>query len=251
MDGTYVVSDIHGFLEDLERNLAAVGLVTDGRWTGGDAQLWVLGDLTDRGPDGSGVLALVRSLTAEAPEHVHMLLGNHDALLLARRLFPQGRLAELGRMNGGWMREAEALTDDDVAWLRGLPAMALVGGDLLMHTDTVDYLDWGGSVAEINSHVAALLASDDADDHFKLFATLTNRYDFADEGSGGAVAAKMLRRLGGTRIVHGHSIISTLTGGRSACTTGPLSYADELVLAIDGGRYDDGPLLVVRLDQPA
>ena len=29
---------------------------------------------------------------------------------------------------------------------------------------------------------------------------------------------------------------------------GPLTYADGLVVAIDGGRYDGGPLLLVELD---
>ena len=30
-------------------------------------------------------------------------------------------------------------------------------------------------------------------------------------------------------------------------TEGPIAYADGLVVAIDGGRYDGGPLLLVEL----
>jgi len=36
-------------------------------------------------------------------------------------------------------------------------------------------------------------------------------------------------------------------GKPSEETEGPISYADGLVIAIDGGRYDGGPLLVVEL----
>ena len=46
--------------------------------------------------------------------------------------------------------------------------------------------------------------------------------------------------------MHGHSIIGTLVDGRPE-VDGPLTYADGLVVAIDGGRYDGGPLLLVEL----
>ena len=48
---------------------------------------------------------------------------------------------------------------------------------------------------------------------------------------------------------HGHSIIATLTGELPSQTTGPLWQAGGRALAIDGGRYAGGPLLLVRLDE--
>jgi hypothetical protein len=57
----------------------------------------------------------------------------------------------------------------------------------------------------------------------------------------------MLNALGGKRIVHGHSIIGTLIDVPSPMVEAPITYADELVIAIDGGRYDGGPLLLVQL----
>jgi hypothetical protein len=48
--------------------------------------------------------------------------------------------------------------------------------------------------------------------------------------------------------VHGHSIIGSLLGVPSAQVDGPIMYAEGQVIAIDGGRYDGGPLLLVRLD---
>jgi hypothetical protein len=248
MASTYVISDVHGHLSDLRAILLRAGL-TDGedRWVGDDSQLWVLGDLVDRGPDGIGVLRLVRSLETQAPDRVHMLLGNHEALMLGTRLFPDTRFQAVWTINGGLRSDQEALTDDEVAWLRGLSAMALAGDQLLMHSDTTEYLTWGSTVEEINATVSSLLAGNDVEQHFDLFAALTSRYDFAG-ADGPEVARSMLEMLGGSRIVHGHSIISTLIDVPSAQVQEPLVYADGLAVAIDGGRYDGGPLLLVRID---
>ena len=49
--------------------------------------------------------------------------------------------------------------------------------------------------------------------------------------------------------MHGHSIIATLTGELPSQTTGPLWQAGGRALAIDGGLYAGGPLLLVRLDE--
>jgi hypothetical protein len=248
MASTYVISDVHGHLSDLRALLTETGLVDDqDRWVGDDSQLWVLGDLVDRGPDGIGVLRLVRSLEQQVPDRVHMLMGNHEALMLGTKLFPETRFPSVWRINGGLRSDQDALTDDEVEWLRGLPLMALAGDQLLMHSDTTEYLTWGSTIEEINATVRSLLATSDAEQHFDLFAALTSRYDFAGP-DGAEVARSMLEMLGGSRIVHGHSIISTLIDVPSAQVQEPLVYADGLVVAIDGGRYDGGPLLLVRID---
>lgn len=246
MGDTFVVSDVHGHLDDLRTVLAQAGLVADDRWVGGDASLWVLGDLVDRGPDGIGVLRLVRSLTTEVPEQVHMLLGNHESLMLGAKLFPGTRFDDIWHFNGGVASDQAALDDDDLAWLRALPVLARAGDYLLMHSDTTRYLSWGSSVDEVNSTLAAVLAGDDADQHFEVFAALTDRFDFAGP-DGAHTARRMLATYGGEAIVHGHSIIGSLVNKPSNEVTEPLRYADGLVIGIDGGRYDGGPLLLVQL----
>ena len=247
MGSTYVVSDVHGHLADLRGVLVGAHLVDeDDRWAGGDADLWVLGDLVDRGPDGIGVIRFIRSLQEQARDHVHVLMGNHEALMLGYHLFPHTRFAEVWMINGGRGTDQEGLSDDDVAWLRKLPVMAQAVDHLLMHSDTTDYLRWGDSVESVNERVAGLLAGNEAQHHWDVFAALTSRFDF--KGADGAKAARdMLDRLGGERLVHGHSIIGTIVNAPSEDTEGPLTYADGLVLAIDGGRYDGGPLLLVEL----
>jgi hypothetical protein len=228
--------------------LLHAGLVDPGdHWTGDDATLWVLGDLVDRGPDGIGVIRLVRSLQEQAPDRVRVLMGNHEPLMLGEKLFPGSSFDDVWLVNGGQLSDQESLTADEVAWLRALPVMARFGDYLLVHSDTTGYLAWGSTVEEVNATVSALMASDDAQQHFDVFAALTDRYDFV--GSDGAeVARSMLDTFGGSRIVHGHSIIGTLIDKPSAEVTEPVLYADGLVVGIDGGRYDGGPLLLVQLD---
>jgi hypothetical protein len=248
MGSTFVVSDIHGHLADLRGLLLRAGLVDgEARWVGGDSELWVLGDLVDRGPEGIGVIRYVRSLQAQVPDRVHVLMGNHETLMLGQKLFPDTRFRDVWAINGGLASDQEALTDEEVSWLRGLPLMALVGDQLLMHSDTTEYLAWGSSIEEINKTVGAVLADDDAQQHLDVFAALTSRYDFLGP-DGPETARRVLSELGGSRIVHGHSIIGSLIDVPSAQVDGPLLYADGLVVDIDGGRYVGGPLLLLQLD---
>lgn len=250
MSSLFVVSDIHGYSADLRDALVGAGLVDEaGAWTGGDAQLWVLGDLVDRGPDGIGVIDLVMSLQRQAPDRVRMLMGNHEALALGHKLYPGTRFGDVWKANGGLESDQDALTDEHVAWLRALPVVGRHGRYLMKHSDTTDYLEWGESIDEINDTVSTLLAEDDADAAWEVFATLTSRYDYAGD-DGKRVAEDVLATLGGQCIVHGHSIIGSLTDQPSDQIEGPIAYAGGLVVAIDGGRYDGGPLLLVELTDP-
>ena len=140
-------------------------------------------------------------------------------------------------------------TPRSLAWMRSLPVVGRHGRYLLKHSDTTDYLEWGESCEEINDTVTTLLADDDAEAHWEVFATLTSRYDYAGRAARRGAAAA-LGTLGGQCIVHGHSIIGTLTDQPSEAIEGPIAYAGGLVVAIDGGRYDGGPLLLVELTNP-
>jgi Calcineurin-like phosphoesterase len=243
----YAVSDVHGHREDLVAALQKVGLLdASERWSGGDAQLHVLGDLLDRGPDGIGVIRLLRRLQAEAPGRVHVLLGNHEALSLGLWLHPEQGWLPVWQRNGGIVADQTALTTDDVQWLSSLPAMARVGDDLLVHSDTTNYLGWGHSVETVNARVATLLTGVDPAGIVEVFRGLSQRRRFL--GADGARRVDtMLETYGGRRIVHGHSIVATLRGTTPG--HGTLSYAEGRALAIDGGRYDGGPLLLVELTQ--
>lgn len=237
------------------------GLTTaDGDWAGQDARLWFLGDFFDRGPDGVGVLDLVRRLAGQAsegPGEVGALLGNHEILALGMYKFGTAEVPHDGIthrsferswvLNGGRDADQERLTRDHVDWLLDLPMVALDGEYLLMHSDNFEYLRWGGTIDEINATARAEMHSDDIAVWWEMWRRMTSRYAFRGP-DGTLAAAELLRRLGGRRIVHGHSIIADMLGIEPSEVTGPVLYADNLALAVDAGTYDGGPCLVVELE---
>ncbi len=259
----FAVGDVHGFRREVTAALQSRALLDDeGRWSGGRDEVWFAGDLMDRGPDGVGVVQDVMRWQREAESaggELGCVLGNHEVLALAVRRFqnaevPGGSRSELPRsfamswlINGGQARDQEMLTDEMVEWLAGLPAFARLGTDLLVHADTTEYLGWGDDVEALNSAISAVLHSDDIVLWWELWRTMTTRYAFLGSDGRGR-ARRMLDMLGGSRIVHGHSVIGDLRDLASESVEEAWSYADGLVLAVDGGIYDGGPSLVVPLD---
>ena len=257
----YVVSDVHGHVRHLVAALRRANLLDSGRaWCGGQARLSFLGDYFDRGPDGIAVVDLIRRLQAEADAaggRVEALIGNHEILALGMNRFggqfvssdlsSRRSFARSWALNGGQVHDQHSLTAEHVKWLCALDCVALTGPNLLLHTDTTEYLHWGDTIEVINEAVRTVLAADDLEAWWQCWVRLTARYGFA--GSDGEQAAtELLGHLGGERIVHGHSVIATFTAQDPKEVTGPLSYAGGRVLAIDGGIYCGGPCLVVRLD---
>ncbi len=243
----FAVSDIHGHVDDLRAAVTEAGLAdAHGDWTGDDAELWVLGDMLDRGPDGVGVIDLVMRLEHQAPGQVHALLGNHELMTLGMKLCGSPRFELVFRRNGGLESDQRRLTDEHIDWLLSRPVLGVRDRDLFMHSDTRNYLEYGGTVGEINDAVRQQVETRDEDTLWEVFASLSSRYEFTGE-KGADVAGELCTTLDVDRLVHGHTIIASLLNVWSADTVGPLAYCDGRALAIDGGRYDGGPLLVVRL----
>lgn len=141
----YVTSDPHGHVRALDEVLSAVSL-------GEGDELFVLGDLIDRGPASLEVISLVRSLP-----NTHILMGNHEQLMLTALELsgapgPEG--FDISRFSpeeyadwSAWMLNGGATTSEQLeqlsrdeydelcAWMRDLPAY---------------------TVAETSSHVFAL-----------------------------------------------------------------------------------------------
>lgn len=70
----YAIGDAHGQLDQLENALDLIA--RDG---GNDAEIVLLGDLVDRGPDSHGVIDLLIGARA-AGRNWHVLKGNHDRM---------------------------------------------------------------------------------------------------------------------------------------------------------------------------
>ncbi|MBB4687989.1 metallophosphoesterase [Amycolatopsis jiangsuensis] len=255
----YVVGDVHGHRDALVDALRAEGLVDgDGTWTGEQDRLCFLGDFTDRGPDGVGVIDLVRDLqeqAADAGGSVQMLLGNHEILLLGMYHFGDRAVpsdfgprsfARSWEINGGLLSDQDRLTPEHIEWLTERPLMALADDHLLMHSDTLEYLDWGDDLESINASVHEILTGNDLAAWWDVWRRMTTRYAFRGP-DGEDNAQHLLDALGGTRIVHGHSVIADQLGIHPTQIEAPYLYAGGKALGIDGGLFVGGPCLVVRL----
>ncbi|WP_256103793.1 metallophosphoesterase [Streptomyces sp. ODS05-4] len=264
----YVVGDVHGYLDELLAALREQGLVdADGNWSAGNARLWFLGDFTDRGPDGIGVIDLVMRLSAEAAAaggYCKALMGNHELLLLGAKRFGDtpvnsgagtATFQAAWLLNGGQKSDMDRLQDVHLQWMSRLDAVVEEDDHLLVHSDTTAYLDYGDTIEDVNDTVHSILTRNDADECWELFRKLTKRFAFRDQG-GSTAAQDLMAAYGGHRVVHGHSPIPYLLGevgsedddeASRPVVEGPHVYADGLAIAMDGGVTMAGKLLVVRL----
>ncbi|MGH3312388.1 MAG: metallophosphoesterase [Streptomyces sp.] len=272
----FVVGDVHGYLDELRAALLDAGIIDAcDNWAAGTTRLWFLGDFTDRGPDGIGVIDLVMNLSAQAAAaggYCKALMGNHELLLIGAKRFgdtPVNSSAGTATfqaawlLNGGQRSDMERLQDHHVQWMSRLDAMALADDHLLVHSDATCYLDYGATIEAVNDALTEALQRNDADETWDLFRKFTKRFAFRDEEVGVDAARQLLTAFGGLRIVHGHSPIPYLLGEVSAAgaggddpdpdedvapdVTGPHVYADGLAIAMDGGVTMAGKLLVTRL----
>ncbi|MDQ8705849.1 metallophosphoesterase family protein [Streptomyces sp. LHD-70] len=262
----YVVGDVHGYLDELIAALREQGLIDEeGDWAAGNARLWFLGDFTDRGPDGIGVIDLVMRLSAQAAAaggYCKALMGNHELLLLGAKRFGDtpvnsgagtATFQAAWLLNGGQKSDMDRLQDVHLQWMSRLDAIELEDDHLLVHSDALTYLEYGDSIEAVNDTIREALTRNDADECWDLFRKFTKRFAFRDDGS--QAVQQLLGAFGGRRIVHGHSPIPYLLGevgseeGEDSApqVEGPHVYADGLAIAMDGGVTMAGKLLVCQL----
>jgi Calcineurin-like phosphoesterase len=258
---TFVIGDIHGSLEPLHALLKRLELVGDDlHWSGGNTNLWFLGDYMDRGPDGVGVLDFIMRLQSEAAVaggFVGALLGNHD--LIVQEVWHFGNLESPGWKRQGrslglrdmWLQNAggrttdlERLEEHHLEWLANLPVLAKIGDTLLMHADSTFYLGYGSSVDEINANVRQLLNERDLeriDEFEERFAT---RREFLALDIDEDIAAENLERVlttfGGARLVHGHTPIYRILEQPAPEITEAYTYQHGRCVNVDACLYAGG-----------
>ncbi|HEY0756824.1 MAG TPA: metallophosphoesterase family protein [Ktedonobacteraceae bacterium] len=254
---TYVIGDVHGQLKKLTRLLKDVQLVDEQlAWIGGNATLWFIGDLVDRGPDSIAVLDLVMGLQATAAQaggQVHCLLGNHELMLLAAYRFGRrstglsSSFITRWKKNGGNRKDLAELTKEHLAWLAQLPLMALVAERLLLHADAPFYLRYGSTVEEVNNAVGTLLQKSDDLAWEELIEDFARRGAFATTHSGPDFARRYLTTYGGQQLIHGHTPITAFTRAAAKTITAPLIYAEEQCVNVDGGMFLGGPGFIYQI----
>jgi hypothetical protein len=242
---TYIIGDIHGHLNQLTALLAGAKLIDDQQnWVGGDALLWFIGDLVDRGPNGIGVIDLVMKLQNQSAAfggRVNCLLGNHEIqLLAAHRYAKRDRyFVEAWRRNGGIDADIARLTPSHITWLQNLPAMARLGDRLLIHADSTVYLGYGPHLDGVNAAFHTALLSDDPGDWEDLIGDFSEHRAFASMRHGEGHLREFLRHYGGTQIIHGHTPIQVMAD--VIMPTAPFAYLDKRVVNVDGGMAMGAP----------
>jgi hypothetical protein len=225
-------------------------------WSAGNAVLWFLGDLVDRGPDGIGVIDLVMRLQKEAAEtggQVDCLLGNHELMLLAAYRFGR-RSTGLGssfitrwRRNGGQRKDLAGLTTAHLDWLMRLPIMARAQDTILIHADSAIYLKRGRTIEQVNEAFHGIMKHSDALDWEELIEEFGMRGVFYHRLGGNEYAERFLSCYEGRRLVHGHTPISYFSNQPAKKITEAFTYAQDRCVDVDGGMFLGGSGVLYKL----
>ena len=128
-----------------------------------------------------------------------------------RRTSPPRSFALSWLINGGQVaRPGAADRGDGGVAAPDLPAVVRLGSDLLLHADTTEYLTWGDDLDAVNRAIADRAARRRPAAVVGALALHDHAVRVPRHATGPARAREMLDALGGSRIVHGHSIIGDL-----------------------------------------
>lgn len=164
----YAIGDIQGYHAEFCQLLDLIGFSTK------SDQLWLVGDLVNRGPESLHVLRDVKALGSAATT----VLGNHDFHLL-RIAAGHGRMGK-----DDTLAPILAAPDRDelLAWLRSKPLVVVEGERLMVHAGLLP--SWTPATAlMLSREVQAMLASD-AHDAFlsQLYGDLPRAWSDQLEG---------------------------------------------------------------------
>ncbi|MEP5762830.1 MAG: metallophosphoesterase family protein [Litoreibacter sp.] len=131
----FIVGDLHGRLDLFEKMLervdGAIGIVKLR-----NPLLVFVGDIVDRGPDSAGVVRRMMELTAEFPQNVVCIRGNHEQMLLDFLDAPAVRYSR-------WMRNGGVETCKSFGLsVQGENEDPQVVGDALREAMGPEMIDW-------------------------------------------------------------------------------------------------------------
>ena len=231
-----VLADTHGEYAILVAFLKAQGVIdAQLRWTFGNGHLAVAGDMLDRGAHQIEILWLLYKLEAEARAaggRLHVLIGNHEALVLrGDRRYLNPRYPEVASRLGV-TDYAQLLGPDTVlgVWLRSHPAMLKLGDLLIVHggvsprltessldLDAVNaivrrYLDVPYAVKPPDGSLEALVLGENGPLWYRGYFPMRESSPTATD----AAVTASLDRFDVSRILVGHTVVervSALYGG--------------------------------------
>ncbi|WP_439183386.1 metallophosphoesterase [Carboxylicivirga taeanensis] len=181
-DNIFVVSDIEGNYYSFAKLLIGNG-ITDAKlnWAFGDGDLVLVGDFVDRGEFVTQVLWLVYKLEMEAKEHggqVHMIIGNHEAMLLEGDWrYTRLKYRELANALGIDIRELYGVSTELGRWLRSKNMIEKIGDILFVHGGISNtLLDKQLNLDEINRIAQENYGADLDNNNLEIANLLFGRY---------------------------------------------------------------------------
>jgi bis(5'-nucleosyl)-tetraphosphatase (symmetrical) len=151
---TWVIGDIHGCWQTLQRLLESID------WQDSKDELWLVGDLVNRGPASLDVL---RWAVAH-DRRLSVVLGNHDLHLLARARGVAN--AKKGDTLDPVLEAADR--DELLSWLGARPFMHKFGPYVLVHAGLAP--EWNIELAQ--GYAEAVQADCDADNGSSMLAAI-------------------------------------------------------------------------------
>jgi serine/threonine protein phosphatase 1 len=236
---TYVIADLHGRLDLLEKALGRIAKHA----RGGPGTLITLGDYIDRGPDSRGV---VERLMAGGPDGWHWinLQGNHEQITMIACADPKAIKWWLGNGGGATLvsygqRQGEAVDTgvvprSHIEWMQSLP---------LIYADKRRVYVHAGVERDVSLADHIMLKNDR--DAYETLATW-KLYDGTDDGWHEENGVKR-------HVVHGHHQDQShplLLPGRTNLDTGAY-YTGRLVVGVFDDDEPGGPaeFIEVRGDE--
>jgi hypothetical protein len=163
VDSLYVVGDTHGRFDTVVQLLGNAGLIdADRRWIGGTKHLVFLGDLFDRGDDVTRLLWFLYGLEREAADaggRVHVMLGNHELMVMSFVTDYVSQKEQLLAFKLGVEHYAQVFDPQTSVlgrWLAGKSALMRIDEVLLAHGGvSEDY--FGYSLTEYQDSLTAFI----------------------------------------------------------------------------------------------
>jgi hypothetical protein len=165
VDSLFVVGDVHGEFDTLTAVLRNASLIDRaGNWSGGQRHLVFLGDLFDRGADVTRTLWFIYGLERQAEAaggHVHVVLGNHEIMVLVNDLrYVSEKELAIGESHGipyaGLFDPRRSVLGK---WMASKPGLIRIGRVLLAHGGVASaYADY--SLQAFDDSLAAFMSEE-------------------------------------------------------------------------------------------
>ena len=152
----------------------------------------MIGDFFDRGASGIDCLDLTIKLQRQAQEssgNVSAFLSNHELIILCAYRFPDAvtdtgnTITDFWERWGGFEAVLQRFTEHHAAFIQNLPAMALQGDNLLVHADTMVYVNYGISIVAVKESFHRFMLSPDVDQWIRTLEAFAEHMAFSMLGT--------------------------------------------------------------------